>query len=277
MNIPEDEQMTLKSLDDIPWRDHHEKLFLEWGDKAICYKWLHTKSFKLYTNKHYWFTIPVIVMSTITGAANFAQENVPIDYRIYAQMGIGGVNIFVGILTTIAQFLKISELMENYRVSYLAWDKFYRLIRVEMSKDRQDRVPVLQFLKKCQDHYDELMEISPSIDDEIIELFVTTFTSNKPAIIALKKTEMYMNFAHIKKPEICNELVPTVTFLAPVSQPVEKIAVNEENEINKFIDQFLEMKYRMPSKDEIKSNIENATDEDIDLIYDIRKNDDSKV
>ena len=60
-----------------------------------------------------WFTIPVIIMST-TGTANFAQERLPEDYRSYAAMGIGAVNIFAGILTTIAQFLKIGELNEAH-------------------------------------------------------------------------------------------------------------------------------------------------------------------
>ena len=283
MSIPEDEQTTLASMDAIPWRDHHEKLFVEWGDKALCYKWLHTKSYNIYMHKYRWYVIPVIIMSTLTGTANFAQDRVPIEYRPYAQMVIGGINLFAGIITTILQFLKINELVESYKSSYLAWDRFYRNIKVEMGKDRKDRVPVMQFLRKCQDQYNDLMETSPNIDDHVVELFMKTFTSAKSDVIATKKAEIYRNFSNIQKPDICNELVPTVRFLAPVTTtPITQrksdtsiISENKlllSNEINTFIDKFETKKGRIPTKDEVFDNVENSVNEDIDFVLDYKRN-----
>ena len=81
---------------------------VDWADKATCYKWLHEKTHREFARKNRWFTIPVIIMSTLTGTANFAQERVPIDYRGYFSMIVGGVNIIAGIVTTIQNFLKIS-------------------------------------------------------------------------------------------------------------------------------------------------------------------------
>lgn len=283
MSIPEDEQTTLASLDNVPWKDHHEKLFLEWGDKAACYKWLHTKSYKIYTRKYQWYTIPVIIMSTLTGTANFAQDRVPIDYRAYAQMTIGGINLIAGIITTISQFLKVNELMESYRASSILWGRFYRIIKVELGKDRKDRTPVLQFLRKCQEQYDNLMETSPSIDDEVIEMFMKTFTSAKPDVIATKKAEIYKNFTELNKPDICNELVPTSKFLAPkpVEKPIQRRSEVEpvdeskllmSNEINTFIDNFIKQKNRFPMLDEVKDNMENTEEDDVEFVYNIRKN-----
>ena len=59
------------------WKDEHEKILIEWADKAQCYRWLHGRSFALYRVKAMWYTIPVIVISTLTGTANFAQDRVP--------------------------------------------------------------------------------------------------------------------------------------------------------------------------------------------------------
>ncbi len=59
------------------WTKEHEKLFVEWADKALCYKWLHSKCNIKYNTYNTWFTIPVIIMSTLTGTANFAQEKFP--------------------------------------------------------------------------------------------------------------------------------------------------------------------------------------------------------
>ena len=129
-----DQELAIKN-----WTKEHEKLFVEWADKALCYKWLHSKCNLKYNKLNTWFTIPVIVMSTLTGTANFAQEKFPDNVKEYAPMIIGCVNITAGIITTIQQFLKIGELNEAHRVAALSWDKFYRKIKVELSKSPSER------------------------------------------------------------------------------------------------------------------------------------------
>ena len=118
------------------WSNQHEQILVEWADKAICYRWLHSQSHTSYSFKNTWFTIPVIILSTLTGTANFAQERVPEKHQPAFQLFIGSLNIFAGILTTIQQFLKISELNEAHRVSSISWDKFYRNIKLELAKCR---------------------------------------------------------------------------------------------------------------------------------------------
>ena len=71
----------------------------------MCYRWLHGKVMKIILFKT--LVIPVIIMSTITGTANFAQDQFPASVRGYAPMIIGSVNIIAGIITTVQQFLKI--------------------------------------------------------------------------------------------------------------------------------------------------------------------------
>ena len=82
-----------------------------------------------------------------TGTANFAADRVPENYRGYYSMIIGFINIVAGIITTIQQFLKISELNEAHRVSSISWDKFYRRIKVELAKSPNERQNVYDFLK----------------------------------------------------------------------------------------------------------------------------------
>ena len=72
------------SLKDMEWKDEHEKILAEWADKAMCYRWLHAKSHQAYSKTNTWFTIPVIIMSTLTGTANFAQDKIAEEYRPYA-------------------------------------------------------------------------------------------------------------------------------------------------------------------------------------------------
>ena len=141
------ENVSISSLVNVNWNKDHDKILVEWADKAMCYRWLHAKSHSHYSTANAWFTIPVIIMSTLTGTANFAQDRVPIEYQGYFVMTVGGFNILAGIITTIQQFLKITQLNEAHRVASIAWDKFYRNIKIELAKHPKERLPVIQFLK----------------------------------------------------------------------------------------------------------------------------------
>ena len=80
--------------------------------------------------------IPVIIISTLTGTANFALDRIDESYKNIFVMATGGLNIFAAILTTIGQFLKISELNEAHRVASFSWGKFYRSIKTELAKSK---------------------------------------------------------------------------------------------------------------------------------------------
>ena len=57
--------MTQLNKNNIFWTSDHENILVDWADKAMCYKWLHSKSNIKYSRLNSWFTIPVIIMSTL--------------------------------------------------------------------------------------------------------------------------------------------------------------------------------------------------------------------
>ena len=116
----------------VEWKDYHENILIDWADKAICYRWLHSKSSSKYIRLRNLYTIPVIILSTLTGTANFALERVPEEYQGYCQIGIGSLNILAGIITTVSQFLKINELSEAHRVSSISWDNFIEILELNL-------------------------------------------------------------------------------------------------------------------------------------------------
>ena len=69
----EEEETPNKKLN-VKWTEQHETILIDWADKAMCYSWLHSRAYMFYNVFNMLFTIPVIVISTITGTANFAQE-----------------------------------------------------------------------------------------------------------------------------------------------------------------------------------------------------------
>ncbi len=143
-----------KNKQKVEWSPENEKILVEWCDIAQCYKWLNNRAHHKLSKLHAYFTIPAIVLSTITGTASFAQTSLPEDYREFAPMIIGTINIAVGILATIQQYLKISELNEAHRVAAIAWDKFARNIRIELAKAPSERPDAGLFLKHNRDEYD---------------------------------------------------------------------------------------------------------------------------
>ena len=221
------------------WSDQHEKILVEWADKALCYRWLHFASHKTYSFKNRWFTVPVIVMSTLTGTANFAQERIPEDYQAMYSVIVGSINILAGIITTIQQFLKISELNESHRVSSISWDKFYRNIKLELAKSREERMPAFQMLKISKEEFDRLMEVSPSIENKILKKFNYTF-SGGPIVDENKLNNKQIKFIELNKPEICDVLESTQNYVYKESK--ESIAKNKTKNIVNFVKENNEFK-----------------------------------
>ena len=89
---------------------------------------------------------------------------------------------------------------EGHRVASIAWDKFYRKIKVELSKPIQERQNITDFLKNCTEEFDRLMETSPIIQKRIIELFQSTFSGRRMT------DQQKESFLKLKKPEICDSL-----------------------------------------------------------------------
>lgn len=191
---------TISKTKRVEWSPENESIMVEWCDVAQCYKWLNTRSHAKYSYLHAWFTIPAIIFSTVSGTASFAQDSFPESMRVYAPAIIGSINIMIGILTTIQQYLKISELNEAHRVAAISWDKFARNIRIELSKKPSERTEAGGFIKHCRLEFDRLMETSPDIVDKVVADFKKKFAG-------YEGSEQRKRYDQLKKPDICDTLI----------------------------------------------------------------------
>lgn len=257
----------------VEWTSDHETILVDWADKALCYRWLHSKSHNNYSRLNTMFTIPVIIMSTVTGTANFAQNRVPPQYVDMFTALVGAINLLAGILTTIQQFLKISELNESHRVSSIAWGKFSRNIKVELAKSPQERTPVIQLLKHSKEEFDRLIETSPTLSEKIVKLFIETFSGGEIKTdehgLPIDLTPKQIAFAELNKPEVCDSIESTF-------KSVYKPKIDDNNstrdlamltrlmnekkkrkQIEDFITNFELEKKREPTTEEIVNNLES--------------------
>jgi len=165
------------------WNKECEELLAEWSEKASCYRWLHGRCEKNYRKWYYSFSIPVIILSTLTGAANVGMDSfVPQESKSIASAIVGGVNILAGIISTLQNFLKVAEYMEAHRIAGVSWGKLQRNIAIELALDPCRRVIQSDFLKLSRAEYDRLIEAGPIIDDRVIKQFNNKFKNYKVSI-----------------------------------------------------------------------------------------------
>jgi hypothetical protein len=164
--------MDILSVDtnkDITWDESIEKIFSELGDEAQINAFLHKKAAEHFTRKNIYYQLPIIVLSALSGSGNFISANFP-TYSEIIILGIGGVSIFTSIISSVAQFLKVSQLSESHRISYLSWEKFHSTIKFQLNRRKEARDNIRDFLSLVIPEYQRLKEISSDIPQEICEM-----------------------------------------------------------------------------------------------------------
>jgi len=206
------------------WKEEEEELIRQWADKAQCYQWLHVRARDVYQKKNSWYTIPVIIISTFAGTANFAQDRFSENNRKYVAIGVGSLSIIAGIISTISQFLKVSELNESHRIAALSWGKFYRSVKTEITRHPLDRENPTLVINSNKEEFDRLVEISPPLPKKVISEF----------------NKKFKNLQELTKPEICDSLKPTTAY--DITEEERETIINELITINKKVKKKEEIK-----------------------------------
>ncbi len=178
------------------WHPQQEKILKAWGEAAACYRYMHYQAYCSYKNLSMKFTIPLIIVSTVTGTANFAQETFPPSVQPFVPSAIGGLNLITAIATTIMQFLKINELMEGHRVASVQYGKVSRTIRLELTLPLSERTQNgTNMIENMRTEYDRLIEQSPNVPRKTLDAFEREFPDDnaffKPEIMHIQPIQPF--------------------------------------------------------------------------------------
>lgn len=236
------------------WARQQEELMADWADIAACYRWLHDRTSKRYATYNMGFTMPVILLSTLTGTANFGLGSFFGNDEAGARkatLAIGGASILAGILATLNNYLKFAQESEANRVASIAWGKFQRLLAIELAISPDERMDAQDFLKMCRNELDRLIEQSPSIPDKIIEDFSVKFGRIK----------------NLRKPEICGQIEHTHIYidkdgkLKHIAAEAALILKSKKRLLREMIEEDLEGKVlkRMEERMAIQERLQGVT------------------
>jgi hypothetical protein len=231
------------------WTKEQERLMAEWSDIALCYRWLHDRSEKHFHSKTIWINLPVIILSTLGGTASFGVQSIfsTDSSKQLASFIIGGISLTAGLLTTIGNYLRYAQLEESNRVASIAWGKFQRLIAVEIALHPNERIDSLDFLKICRADLDRLIEQSPPIPTECIQMFELEFGHIK----------------ELKKPDICGALEHTRVFesseerLKQVAVDAALLLKHKKNTLNELLAPQIQSRI----KEQVETRIQEALQE----------------
>ena len=207
----------------IDWTDLLEEYFSSSGEKAHCLAWCHKQSESLYSKRRNWIDLPVIMGSAVVGFLNAGSSSMFNDPKV-SSVALGVGSLVIGILQTVNTYFNWSKRAEGHRIASIQYSKLYRFLKIEMSLPRSQRMSPTDLLKKVKGDYDRLQEISPLIDDVVIEDFKKKFNDEK--------------YKEISKPEETNGLEKIIVYEDKLSKSKSNDVLNspfilQHNPMNK--------------------------------------------
>jgi hypothetical protein len=209
------------------WYDFLEDSLASWAEQAQGYRLMHEKAFSHYSKISFNLTIPAIILSTLTGVANFGQESLAPYLGNDTPLYIGVLSIAAAMLSTIAKYVRADEKAETHRNAMINWDKLYRTIVTELTQPRKARIAAQEFLLSYREERHRLTEQAPIIPYKIRKWFKEEYKEDyantnisKPNILSLVDVQIFRGETMSRKGEASKAETTTTTSLLSDSPPL---------------------------------------------------------
>ena len=159
---------------EVSWNDALETLIAQEGEKCSGLAWLYTEAERYYSKMNTYIALPVIVLSTVTGFVSGSSQMI-FSNPSAASIGVGGVSLFTGILSTIGSYFSWAKKTEACRITALQYSKLLKFIAIEMTLPKNERIRARDMLKIIRETAERLLETSPAVPPHIIAEYKKIF------------------------------------------------------------------------------------------------------
>jgi len=141
----------------------------ELSKRATNMSELHTIDYQFNQAISNYSIIPLVIVTTFTGAATFFETSVPPTFQKGYLILIGCSNILAGLISIIREFIRIREMKES-RINYVAfpYNKLSRDIQLHINCAHEDPDVTVQFVEKCMAEYHRIAESTPAASNYAI-------------------------------------------------------------------------------------------------------------
>jgi hypothetical protein len=158
-------------VEEIQWHSALENLLCEEAEKCSGLSWLHGKSELHFSGQYNKLQIPIIILSTVVGAASVGSESLFAGFSQISSVVLGCISIGVSILGLLNTHYGFSKRAEGHKIGCVQYAQIYRMILIEMALPRSQRMPPKQILRYIKEDLKRLMETLPRIPENIIDLY----------------------------------------------------------------------------------------------------------
>lgn len=169
--------MTDEDKREISYNAALESLIAQEAERCAGLSIMHTKAEAYFSIRNTMVALPTIVLSTLVGFLSGSSSSIFTEATI-ASLGIGGVSLFTGVLSTIGTFFSFAKRAEGHRIAGIQYSKISRSLTIELTLPRAERVSAADLLKMTRDAIERQLETSPPVPDSIIADFKAKFKDN---------------------------------------------------------------------------------------------------
>lgn len=167
----------------LTWSSQLEQVIAKSGEECRGYAWIHQKSEQIYSRYENMISIPVIILSTVTGFLSASSGSV-IPNGPETSMALGAISVSVGILQTLSSKFGWAKRSEGHRVAYLSYSELFNFIDVEMKLKRDERMNPEDLIKMIRETMKRLSSTAPAMPASVLKQFAIQFEEeevSKPA------------------------------------------------------------------------------------------------
>tara|TARA_B100001093_G_scaffold142400_1_gene134870 strand:- start:177 stop:899 length:723 start_codon:yes stop_codon:yes gene_type:complete len=214
-----------KKINAESWNSNMESLIKAWGEKSAGLRFMHSNSsskWKAFSNT---LTLWSIGVTTIASGVSLISASIDNEEaKNIVLYVVGAIGIGSSLLQSLKKFYNAEEKAADHNAVSRQFGSFYRYITLQLGQTREDRLPSDQLSEYVLKEYERLMQESPPLGGDQIELFKKTFKNSKQSVPDICETDFIIN---IYNPGVSTILEKDVL----IDSPKEEINSNSSDDL----------------------------------------------